>query len=475
MEDGAEAQTSFRRELGLFDFTLLVVGAIIGDGIYVVEAMGAQSLGPAQLTAWLAAGILAAVIALAFVQCAAIDQDVGGSYSYARIAYGPLVGFLAGWTLYVGEWTAVSAFPLAFVNYFGSLVTPLTGAGAFGLKLLLIGSVTAINLLGVRQGAKTNDGLTIAKLLPLVLLIILGLIFLVARPGLATAHLRPFAPIGWGGFGKAILPIFWAYAGFELAVLPAAEVRSPVRTMPRGLIIGVTIATLFYLLVSLAVVVVLPWQETAASSHAVASVMGELVGTFHGPTEVGTRLMSLGGLISIGGVYVVFTLALSRLSFALAADGFLPAAFAVLHKKYRTPHFGLAFQAVSAIVFTTLFDLRGLLSTAVVFLSLCYVLTGLSALRLVRLFPSRALHLPGLRILLVGAIVAAGFLTAQASFIQFEIGFATVVFGLVLFTVGRSKRKLPQVKGPEHAAPELVLSEHHPHSWLMKFVRRESR
>jgi amino acid transporter len=101
---------TFRRELGALDFTLLVIGAVIGADVYVVAALGAAYLGPAQLVAWVAAGVLAAIIALAFVQCAAIYPEIGGSYAYARQAFGKFVGFLAGWALHVGEWVALPIF-----------------------------------------------------------------------------------------------------------------------------------------------------------------------------------------------------------------------------------------------------------------------------------------------------------------------------------------------------------------------------
>jgi Amino acid transporters len=163
-----------RAELGTFDFTLLVLGAVIGADVYVVAAMGASALGPAQLVAWFAAGLLAGLIALTFVQCAAIDSDVGGSYSYARTAFGPFVGFITGWALYIGEWVALPVFPLAFVNYFSVLVPDLSPPVVILIKVALVGSITSINLLGVRQGARLNDVLTLAKLLPLSILICLA-------------------------------------------------------------------------------------------------------------------------------------------------------------------------------------------------------------------------------------------------------------------------------------------------------------
>jgi amino acid transporter len=442
---------SFRESLGLADFSFLVVGAIIGDGVYVLASMGAASLGPAQIVAWFLAGVLACFIAIAFVQCAIIDTDVGGSYAYARRAFGPFIGFLAGWTLYIGEWLALSAFPKAFFNYFQSL-TGAPDESAIPVKVLLIAGVTTVNFVGVRQGARTNDALTAAKLLPLALLAVLGLLFILVHPQQAQSHLQPFAPLGWGGLGSAVLPIFWAYAGFELAVLPAAEVRDAHRTVPRGLIIGVSVATSFYLLLSLTYVVALPWQDLAASTFPLATVMQALLEGFGGPAGAGFRLMSLGALISITGVFLVFTLGLARLSYALAADGFLPAPFARLHPRFDTPYVGLVFQAVCALVFGILLDLRSILSTAVLFLSICYLLTALSALRFVSLEPRSALHLPALRLLLVLAAAASLFLTAQASLVQAAVTAGALLCGCVLFFLHLHSLHHPKVTRPDPPA-----------------------
>jgi APA family basic amino acid/polyamine antiporter len=298
-----------RAELGTFDFTLLVLGAVIGSDVYVVAALGATALGPAQLIAWLAAGLLAGLIALTFVQCAAIDSDVGGSYSYARTAFGPFVGFIAGWALYVGEWVALPVFPLAFVNYFRVLVPELSPPVVVLIKVALVGSITSINLFGVRQGARLNDALTLAKLLPLLILIVLGLLLAIFHPTVVSHHLKPFAPLGWSGFGSAILPIFWAYAGFELAVLPASEVREPKSALPRGLILGMAIATVFYLLTAFAVVGALPWQVAAASSSPLADTLTSILGAFG---------LSVLGLAALSGVYLTSQASLAQIAIGLA-------------------------------------------------------------------------------------------------------------------------------------------------------------
>jgi amino acid transporter len=463
-----------RPDLGRIDFTLLVIGAVVGADVYVVAAMGAGFLGPAQLVAWVAAGVLAALIALTFVQCAAIDSDVGGSYTYARAAFGPLAGFLAGWALYAGEWVALPVFPLAFGNYLERLAPSLPHPAVILAEVALIAAVTGFNFAGVRKGARVNDVLTVAKLVPLALLIALGLAFALFRHGQATAHLHPFVPLGWGGFGSAIVPIFWAYAGFELAVLPAAEVRSPERTLPQGLIVGMVIATIFYLLTAFAVVVAIPWQDAASSSSPLAAAMSAIFKGFGGSGAAGSALMSVGALISIVGVYEAFTLGVARLSYALGADGLFPPAFARIHPKYGTPYVGLAFQAAAALLGATLFDLRGLITIAVFFLGIAYLATALAALRLVARNPERALRLPGLRAALVLAGVSAVYLASQAPHRQIAIGSGVMLLGFIVYVVrgGQWHRMAEDLQTGERAA--VRWTEHHYH-WLQAPARRLRR
>lgn len=467
-----ESTTRFRADLNRTDFTLLVIGAVVGADVYVVAAMGASFLGPAQLVAWVAAGVLAAVIALAFVQCAAIDSDVGGSYAYARTALGPLLGFIAGWSLYVGEWVALPVFPLAFVNYLNRLLpSDLPAAGSFGVKVALVGAVTAVNFFGVRRGARLNDILTVGKLVPLALLIVAALAFAVVRHGEAGGHLRPFTPLGWSGFGGAVVPIFWAYAGFELAVLPAAEVADPRRTLPQGLVLGMAVATLFYLLTAFAVAVALPWEAAAASTSPLAGAMRAILDGLGGGGGTGVVLMSAGALVSIAGVYEAFTLGVSRLSYALAADGLFPSGFSRLHPQYGTPYVGLAFQAAFALVGSTLFDLRGLITIAVFFLGISYVLTAVAALRLIGQHPESALRLPGLKFGLALAALSGAYLLSQTGMRRIAIGTGIMVLGLALYAVRRAhwRRVASAVRTGERRVEQWAW---HEPRWLLRSARR---
>lgn len=460
--------------LGVFDFTLLVVGAIIGADIYVVAGLGARSLGPAQLVAWVVAGVLATLISLAFVQCAAICPQVGGSYAYARAAFGPLVGFLAGWSLYLGEWVALPVFPLAFVNYLGTFVpahSPMIGLLA---RLSLITAITGANLVGARASSRLNDVLTLAKLTPLALLVGGAVVFGIAHSTTASSHLRPFTPLGWQGFGVATVLIFWAYAGFELAPLPAADVRDPARTLPRGLIIGMAISICTYLLVAVAVVVSLPWQQAAASNRPLDEAARAILTGLNAPSSWGPVLMSLGALISIAGVYDVFTLSVSRLSYALARDGLFPSPFAYLHHRFGTPWAGLVFQAGAALLLSFVGNLSSLIGLAVFFLGVCYLLTAFAALQLVASTPGQALHIPGLRLVLVLAIVGSIYLITQESVSNLLIGGLALIVGLLAYIIREQdwREAAALLRLLERDKQQLWLMAERPEHWLLRFLRR---
>ncbi|HEY7269593.1 MAG TPA: APC family permease, partial [Dehalococcoidia bacterium] len=253
------------------------------------------------------------------------------------------------------------------------------------------------------------------------------------RTDQAQDNLTPFAPHGWRHFGAAVLPIFWAFAGFELAVMPSGEVKDPQSTLPRGVMLGMTVAGTFYLLTIASLVLALPSDAVASSVSPLADALDAMLKSFGVPGGVGSALIAIGASISIVGVFDVYMLGVSRLSLALSRDGFFPGIFGREHSKFRTPEYGLLFQAALALTAASLFDLRGLVSISVVFLSVPYFFTALAAFRLAAMERSKALKIPGLRgVLLLGAL-AALYLAAQASTEQVLIGAAAIGAGLLLY------------------------------------------
>jgi amino acid transporter len=428
-----------RRDLRSFDFTLLVVGSIIGDGVFVVSGYGAQYLGPAQLLAWGAGGVLAAFIGLAFIQCAAVYPEVGGSYAYVRHAFGPNVAFVAGWALYLGELATLPVFPLAFVRYLEYFVN-LDAPGAKPLvETALVLFVVGVNISGVRRGGRLNDVITLAKLVPLLAVGAAGVALIALHPHHATANLTPFAPFGFGGFGAAVVLIFWAYAGFELAVLPAGEVQNPGRTLPRGLLFGIALATFVYLLTAFAVVVALPSSVTAASPRPIADVLVAALDTLGLANGWAAGFVSAGALISIVGVCDVYMLSVARLSYALAREGAFVTPFARLHARFGTPWVGLIIHGAIAVTASQFFDISGVLGVAVFFLGICFALTAASALRLANRSPERRLHVPGLRILFVLGVASGAYLAAQASPRLMLGGGAALVLTFVIYRASRHR------------------------------------
>ena len=220
----------FQEKLGLFDTTNLVIGAIIGADIYIATAFGMKQLGPASILVWIIAGVFAIITALAFAQCARHVQKVGGPYAFVKQAFGHFPGFISGWLLWLAELAGLCVFPLAFVVYLGFFF-PLT----FWTKTLAIGCflmfLFVTNYFGIKKAAKVNDFLTIVKLFPLLLIIVLGLGLVIFNPAGVLQNFQPFVPLGFENFGEALVLIFWAYVGFEIATIPSAEVKKPEKTI----------------------------------------------------------------------------------------------------------------------------------------------------------------------------------------------------------------------------------------------------
>jgi len=178
VETGAPGQ-----RLSTFDVTSLVVGSIIGADVYVATAIGARLVGPASLLVWILAGVMASVIALSFAYCVMYLPKVGGPYAYVRAVSGPFPGFMVGWGLLLAEWFSLAVFPVAFVQYFMALVPGVDEGGQILLKAAFIAIVVLSNVVGVKKAGRLNDLLTVAKLSPLVLIILGGVVFLGVQPG----------------------------------------------------------------------------------------------------------------------------------------------------------------------------------------------------------------------------------------------------------------------------------------------------
>lgn len=352
-----------------------------------------------------------------------VVAEAGGSYVYARRAFGPFAGFLAGWTLWLAEWTSLAVFPVAFVRYLSFFRPDLTPPEVVAIKVAMVGTLTAVNYFGARLSGRFNDLLTAVKLLPLLLLIAAGLAYLWLRPGTAAANLTPFAPAGLAGLGTALIQIFWAYAGFELAIIPAGEVRDARRVVPRAILTGIAIVTSFYLLTNFVILASVPSPVLARSAAPTTTAFEAIVaGLAPALAGAGAAFMTMGALLSVSGSDESGTLSLSRLGYAMAVDGYLPRPFARLHPRYKTPYVSLLFQNATVLAAAIVGSLGQLIAAAVFFLSVTYAIASLAALRFRRLFPEHRMRLPGAAAVPYLGLAGAAFLLSQQKAAPLAIG-----------------------------------------------------
>jgi APA family basic amino acid/polyamine antiporter len=338
------AQPHYARRLGVFSATMIVVGGIIGAGIFLSPADVAQRVGHPTLilAAWFLGGVIALIGAVCFAELAARMPKAGGSYVYLRAAFGPLPAFLFGWTLLLIIATgATAAVAMIFANYTVSFL----GLAPIWVKPLAIAAIVflaGVNYRGVVPGAVTQNLFVVLKLLPLAVLAVLGLIFVQGDPSGPFAG-ETFLPSSRGAvwaLAAGLGPVLFAFGGWQQLNFVADEITEPRRTIPRALFVGIAIVITVYLSVNVAYLWGLGASGLANSSAPAADTMFAVFG------DRGRWLISLGIIVSTFGFLDLVLLVTPRVFQAMAASGQLPPRLARLHPRYQTPVAGIVFQAV---------------------------------------------------------------------------------------------------------------------------------
>jgi basic amino acid/polyamine antiporter, APA family len=434
------------KKLSLFDVTNLVVGAIIGADIYVASSFGAGYLGPFSLLVWVFAGLIAIVIALCFSQCASMIPKVGGPYAYAKEAWGQFAGFTVGWSLWFAEWISLAVFPLAFTRYLMFFFPNMDFATQVLVKGLFVAFLAVTNIVGVRAAGKINDILTIAKLAPLIFFTVAGLSWMALNPSLTAANFTPFSPFGFSNFGTALVLIFWAYAGFEISTIPSKEITEPRKTIPKAIIIGISIVTVFYLATNAVLFGVRNWSTLATDTAPLASATNSILASTGVLALVGAAIVGVGALISVAGSDESGMIGTSRLGYALAADGLFPAVFARIHKKYQTPYLSIIIQSITALVASIVGSLGLLISVSVFFLSIAYLATSASIFTFHKrgLTPNHSskkhLIIPAL------GIAFSVYLISQCTPTQIAVGALMLLVGVPVYIKYSPKKELIEAK-----------------------------
>lgn len=334
------------RRLGTLDAALIVMGGVIGTGIFMNPSVVAQYLhtGPTILMVWAAGGLIALAGAFVFAELAARRASGGGLYGYLRDAFHPIVAFSFGWTaLAVSQSGGVAMGALTFGVYFAPLTGEHWSPLAVGAATLVIFSL--VNCLGVRDGTNTQNVLMIVKLVAVVGLIAAGIF----APGAATAA-HAFATLGTthpgmvAAFGLALVPVLFAYDGFQTASFVTSELRDPQRTLPRGMLLGSFVVIALYLAVNAICLHALGTAGLAATHTPVSDVARIVLG------PIGERIMALVVAISTLGFLSNQILVTPRIYFQMAEDRVFFRQFAWVSPRTQAPVVAIVLQAVAALV-----------------------------------------------------------------------------------------------------------------------------
>jgi APA family basic amino acid/polyamine antiporter len=331
---------AFRRALGSFDATMVVVGGIIGSGIFVVPSVVAQRLPTPGLVlaAWAAGGAIALAGAFAFAELATLFPRAGGEYVYLREAYHPLVAFLFGWaSLLLIQGGGLAAVSITFAQY-GLRLLGRAPAYASVAAAVSIAVVAAVNCVGVKPGSRLLNVLVILKFVALAALIGGGLLFPPAA-GPIVPRSNPPSIGGFPAFGAALVPILFAYGGWQSVNLVAEETRDPQRTLPRALIVGMGIVIIVYLLANLAYLRVLGHAALASGQTPAAEALQRLFGAG------ADRWIAAAIAISAFGFLDLTLLAQTRIYYAMGKDGVFFPGLARLHPSFGTPILAILLQA----------------------------------------------------------------------------------------------------------------------------------
>ena len=330
----APSEAGLVRAIGARQLTASIINVTIGAGIFVLPAAAAAGLGPAAPMAYIVCAVLMALIVCCFAAAGSRVSLTGGVYAYVETAFGPFIGFLAGVLYFLMATFAVASVSSAFAGSVGALWSP---ASAPLFRALLIAALFAllatVNVRGVKPGVRLVEAITVAKLFPLLVLVVTGIWFIdpaaLQWPGVPSA----------ASLGKTAIVLIFAFVGLEIALVPSGEVRDPARTVPRALFSALAITTTLYLLIQTVAQGLLGPSMATFSTAPLAEAAGRVLG------QGGRLLVLVGAIVSMFGYTSGDMLGSPRTLFAFARDGVLPAAVARIHPRFHTPHIAIIIYA----------------------------------------------------------------------------------------------------------------------------------
>ena len=422
------------RGINRWDLVAVAINGIIGAGIFGLPSRVYALIGPYSLIAFAACALVVTLIVLCFAEVGSRYTETGGPYLYAREAFGPVAGFEVGWLMWLARLTAFAANCNLLVSYLGYF---WAGASAWraAIIILVVAALTAVNVIGVRDAALVSNVSTVGKLLPIILFIAVGLFFV--NPGNFQTTVQP----DYGSFSTSVLLLIYAFTGFEMAVIPAGEVRDPRRNMPFAILTAIGLVALLYILIQLVSIGTLP--ELATSERPLADASNRFLGA------AGAAIISAGALVSITGNLNVLILAGSRLPFAMAERGELPQILSSTHSRFRTPHAAILLTSAVMLALTlwSTFTQAVTLSAIVRLLAYGATCAALPVLRRKREAPEAIFKAPAGWLVSGAALLLSAWLLSNSRLTEARDTAIAATLGLLIYGSYRLINRGGSVKG----------------------------
>jgi basic amino acid/polyamine antiporter, APA family len=410
------------RGIRRWDLVAITINGIIGAGIFGLPSRVYSLIGTYSLIAFIVCALVVGLIILCFAEVSSRFDETGGPYLYARAAFQPAVAFEIGWLIWLARVTAFAANCNLLINYLSyfwlQATTPLWRAV---IIVFVVTVLALINLLGIRQAAIVSNAFTVGKLVPIILFIAAGLFFL--NPQAYELGPNPST----AAFSQSVLLLVYAFTGFEMATIPAGEVRDPQKNLPRALLIAILVVAVLYIMIQVVCVGTLP--GLAQSQRPLADAGSSFLGT------AGGAIISAGAIISITGNLNILLLSGSRLPYAMAEQKQLPAFIGSIHTRFFTPYVAILITAGLMLFLTLKSSFVAALTISTIARLVTYGATCL-ALPIFRSrgdTPAAVFRLPGGTIIAVLSLLLIVWLLANSTWQEAKAASLAAAAGLLIY------------------------------------------
>ncbi len=428
-----------KRTMGLTALTMFSVGSIVGTGIFVILGVAVPIAGPAIIVSFILAGITCAFSALSYAEMAGSIPISGSSYSYTYATMGELVAWVCGWCLMLEYGVSVAAVAVgwgqylnAFLGLFGvhipdELAQPPGGGGVVNVTAIIVVLMAAFLLMrGVSESAKVNTIMVFTKIA--ILLFFCAIAFTSFRVG----NFAPFMPLGIAGVSLAASQVFFSFIGFDTASTAGEEAKNPKRDLPRAIIFSLIIVTTLYVLVAVAAVGAMPWQEMegAGGEAVLSTILERITGSIWA-----SALLSIGAIISIFSVVLVVMYGQTRILFAMGRDGLLPKIFTRVSPRTQTPIANTIIVTVIICILAAVVPLDNLAEATSIGTLFAFILVNLGVIVLRRTRPDlpRSFRVPLYPITPILGMLLCGYLLFSTRVITWIVFTIWMVVGLVVY------------------------------------------